>query len=100
MSQSSVIRFVLSNRCGEALTKNRQLVGGQEQQLEYHKELERNFYRFTERLAPLMGNPNPKLALIVLRESYFSGLNGTASSLDAKLLSNGTLNGSLRYHHR
>ena len=62
-------------RCGEALTKNRQLVSGHEQQVEYHKELERNFYKFTERLAPLMGNANAKQSLISLRESYFSGFS-------------------------
>lgn len=69
-----------STRCGEALTKNRQLVNGHEQQIEYHKELERNFYKFTERLAPLMGNANTKQALILLRESYFSGFKPIVSS--------------------
>lgn len=69
-------------------------MSGHEQQVEYHKELERNFYKFTERLAPLMGNPNAKQAMISLRESYFSGfsksLSGAGSnSLDSATASNG-----------
>lgn len=77
---SIYIRYKFVIRCGEALTKNRQLVNGHEQQIEYHKELERNFYKFTERLAPLMGNANTKQALILLRESYFSGFKPIVSS--------------------
>lgn len=62
--------------------------------MEYHKELERNFYKFTERLAPLMGHPNAKQALISLRESYFSGFSTKPSashtnSLDSATASNG-----------
>lgn len=101
-------------RCGEALTKNRQLVNGHEQQIEYHKELERNFYKFTDRLAPLMGNGNAKQALISLRESYFNGFskpstlphgtagdstvtganNGTSASQNSRQVNGGGVNGS------
>ena len=82
------------------------MVSGHEQQVEYHKELERNFYKFTERLAPLMGNSNTKQAIISLRESYFNGFskpstlshsntlesnsNGSNSKLTNGLASNGT----------
>ncbi|OTF78850.1 Dedicator of cytokinesis protein 7-like protein [Euroglyphus maynei] len=59
-------------RCGEALAKNRQLINGNEQQIEYHKELERNFCRLTEKLAPLMGLANVKHSQALLQDSYFA----------------------------
>ena len=54
------------------MTKNRQLINGQqEQQIEYHKELERNFCRLTEKLAPLMGLANAKHSQALLQDTYF-----------------------------
>lgn len=67
-------------RCGEALAKNSNLVNGIEQQIEYHKELERNFCRFTERLAPLMGHSNVKQSLATLRKTYLFNMSTNSSS--------------------
>ncbi|XP_041982163.1 dedicator of cytokinesis protein 7 isoform X2 [Aricia agestis] len=41
-----------SKKCHDALKKNKNLIGSE--QREYQRELERNFARFTERLAPLI----------------------------------------------
>ncbi|KZS19006.1 Dedicator of cytokinesis protein [Daphnia magna] len=41
-----------SKRCSDALKRNKSLIGPD--QLDYQKELERNYRRFTERLAPLI----------------------------------------------
>ncbi|XP_050551818.1 dedicator of cytokinesis protein 7 isoform X1 [Spodoptera frugiperda] len=41
-----------SKKCHDALRKNKNLIGSD--QREYQRELERNFQRFTERLAPLI----------------------------------------------
>ncbi|XP_026738533.1 dedicator of cytokinesis protein 7 isoform X1 [Trichoplusia ni] len=41
-----------SKKCHDALKKNKNLIGSD--QREYQRELERNFQRFTERLAPLI----------------------------------------------
>ncbi|XP_046442972.1 dedicator of cytokinesis protein 7-like isoform X3 [Daphnia pulex] len=41
-----------SKRCNDALRRNKNLIGPD--QLDYQKELERNYRRFTERLAPLI----------------------------------------------
>ncbi|XP_068621586.1 dedicator of cytokinesis protein 7 [Battus philenor] len=41
-----------SKKCHDALRKNKNLIGSD--QREYQRELERNFQRFTERLAPLV----------------------------------------------
>lgn len=43
-----MIRF----RCHDALKKNKNLI--QSDQKDYQKELERNYLKFTERLAPLI----------------------------------------------
>lgn len=40
------------NRCHDALKKNKNLI--QSDQKDYQKELERNYLKFTERLAPLI----------------------------------------------
>lgn len=42
----------LSSRCHDALKKNKNLIGID--QKDYQRELERNYQRFTERLAPLI----------------------------------------------
>jgi len=39
-------------RCSDALRRNKTLIGPD--QLDYQRELERNYRRFTERLAPLI----------------------------------------------
>ncbi|KAI1280634.1 Dedicator of cytokinesis protein 7 [Halotydeus destructor] len=56
-------------KCGDALRKNRTLIGPD--QKEYQRELERNFHRFTEKLAPMISN-NSAAALRKLRESYWN----------------------------
>jgi hypothetical protein len=65
-------------KCGDALRKNR--VSICPDQKEYQRELERNFHRFTERLAPMISaDPNNgPAALRALRESYW---NYSASTL-------------------
>jgi len=44
-----------SKRCADALRENKRLVGPD--QREYQKELERNYIRFTEKLAPMVSYP-------------------------------------------
>lgn len=39
-------------RCADALTKNKTLIGSDQQ--DYQRELERNYRRFTDQLAPLL----------------------------------------------
>ncbi|CAG2165677.1 unnamed protein product, partial [Oppiella nova] len=56
-------------KCGDALRKNRVLIGND--QKEYQKELERNYYKFTEKLAPLIST-NGQQALRALRETYWN----------------------------
>lgn len=68
------------NRCGEALKKNRQLIGNSEQQIEYHKELERNYFKFTDQLAPLMAQANVNQARSILREAYFNVCSKTTNN--------------------
>ncbi|KAM3959107.1 LOW QUALITY PROTEIN: dedicator of cytokinesis [Aphomia sociella] len=46
-----------SKKCHDALKKNKNLIGSD--QREYQRELERNFARFTERLAPLVAPGGP-----------------------------------------
>jgi len=62
-------------RCGDALRKNRSLIGAD--QKEYQKELERNYYKFTEKLAPLISS-NGQQALRALRESYWNSSSNSA----------------------
>lgn len=57
MRPSVILALTFSSfRCGDALKKNKSLIGPD--QKEYQKELERNFYRFTEKLAPMISNNN------------------------------------------
>lgn len=42
-------------RCADALAKNKTLIGPD--QLDYQRELERNYRRFTDQLAPLLKAP-------------------------------------------
>ena len=44
--------FCAVSRCNDALRRNKTLIGAD--QIDYQKELERNYRRFTERLAPLI----------------------------------------------
>ena len=71
------------------MAKNRQLINGNEQQIEYHKELERNFCRLTEKLAPLMGMANVKHSQALLQDSYF----GPGFSITSRSNNNSPLKG-------
>ncbi len=43
-----------SKKCADALRENKRLIGAD--QREYQRELERNYVRFTERLAPMVAS--------------------------------------------
>ncbi|KPJ13246.1 Dedicator of cytokinesis protein 6 [Papilio machaon] len=51
-----------SKKCHDALRKNKNLIGSD--QREYQRELERNFQRFTERLAPLVRHTPGHVAML------------------------------------
>lgn len=47
-----VLNIILLYRCADALAKNKTLIGPD--QRDYQRELERNYKRFTDQLAPLL----------------------------------------------
>ncbi|KAG8196069.1 hypothetical protein JTE90_007809 [Oedothorax gibbosus] len=57
-------------KCNEALRKNRTLIGPE--QKDYQRELERNYYRFMERLSPMIKLSNSTISKLS-RERHGSG---------------------------